>query len=696
MDIRLSSKDRIGANSSKTKGKKSKARKTKKSNPKAKPLKSATTKSKSNRRANSRVRKNNKKKFTLGRAVGFLFYWGFIASIWLGLAIIGIIGYYAMKLPSADTWAVPDRPANIRIIAANGKLISNRGKMGGEAVSLRELPHYVPSAMIAIEDRRFMSHFGIDPIGITRAFIGNIAAGRITAGGSTITQQVAKNLFLSPEQKIGRKIQEALLALWLEKNYTKNDIIELYLNRVYYGGGAYGIEAASQVFFGKSARNISLGEAAILAGVLKAPSRLSPDKNPQKAAARARIVLNAMADQGYISTEEAKAAAIDPNKRIRTKIAGAEFYVADWVETLMNSYIGSVDGDVIVTTTIDWDLQKYGEFLIKETVAEYGQEKDFSQSALVALATDGSVRAIVGGTDYSKSQYNRAVTAKRQPGSSFKPIIYLSALENGFRPDTMVNDEAFTYKGWSPKNYNDKYVGAVTLRDALAYSLNTVAGRLAIEIGPETIVDTAYRLGISSDLNPVPSIALGSQEVSLLELTAAYAPFANGGEGVIAHIITKIETPDGEVLYDNIPSGPGKVVDLQNVAMMNDMLSYAVEVGTGKKAKLKGWPIAGKTGTSQNNRDAIFVGYSANLITGIWIGNDDGSPTKGVGGGSFPAQIWSDFMSRAHKGLPVTNLPTTHTQLTPSNEIIQNDEGQSQNDRPKTLVDLLNNLFNGN
>jgi len=682
MDIKLSSKDRIGNNHNKAKAK-----------AKKKPLKKGKISKQKPPQKNKLKNNKKKKKFTLGRAIGFLFYWGFIFSIWLGLAVVGLVGYYAMKLPSADTWAVPERPANIRIIAANGKLISNRGKMGGEAISIRELPHYVPSAMIAIEDRRFMSHFGIDPIGITRAFIGNITAGRITAGGSTITQQVAKNLFLSPEQKIGRKIQEALLALWLEKNYTKQGILELYLNRVYYGGGAYGIEAASQRFFGKSARNLSLGEGAILAGVLKAPSRLSPDKYPKKAAARARIVLNAMADQGYISVAEARAAAIDPNKRIRTKVAGAEFYVADWVETLMQAYIGDVEGDVIVTTTIDWDAQKYGEFLVKEIVAKYGEEKGFSQAALVALATDGSVKAIVGGTDYSVSQFNRAVTAKRQPGSAFKPIVYLSALEKGFNPDTIVNDQAFTYKGWSPKNYNDKYVGAVTLRDALANSLNTVAARLAIEIGPQTIVETAMRLGISSNLMAVPSIALGTQEVSLLELSAAYAPFANGGEGVIAHIITKIETADGQVLYNNIPSGPGRVVDLENVAKMNDMLSYAVKVGTGKRAKLANWPIAGKTGTTQNNRDAVFVGYSANMITGVWIGNDDGSATKGVGGGSLPADLWSDFMKRTHKGLPITPLPTTHIISPPPTDIIGEKIQQEENERPKTLVDLFDNLF---
>ncbi len=603
-------------------------------------------------------------------------------------------------MPASDTWAVPDRPANIRIISDNGKLISNRGKMGGEAVSIRELPYYVPAAMMAIEDKRFMTHFGVDPIGILGAMRINLSEGRGPLsgnGGSTITQQVAKNLFLTPEQTISRKIQEALLAIWLENKYSKNDILELYLNRVYYGAGAWGIEAATQRYFGKSARNLSLGEAAILAGVLKAPSRLSPDKNPEEAAKRARIVLNAMAADGYISEEEAKAAAIDPNKRIRTKVVGAEYYVADWVEALMQSYIGDIEQDVIVTTTIDWDLQKYGEFIIREVVLEYGEEKNFSQGALVAMNTDGTIRAIVGGTDYAKSQYNRAVTARRQPGSSFKPFVYLAGLEAGLTPESILQDEQFTYKGWSPKNYSNEYIGAVRMRDALVNSLNTVAARLAIDLGAQTVVNSAMRLGISSPLKPVPSIALGTQEVSLLELTAAYAPFANGGIGVIANIITKIETTEGEVLYENIPAGPGRVIEPQYVTMMNDMLSSAISLGTGKKAKLDGWQIAGKTGTTQAFKDAFFIGYSANMVTGIWIGNDDGTPMKGVGGSSYPAILWTEFMEKAHQGLSPSPLPSSHTLPDPINNIGNNNINNEQNNqRPQTLVDLINGWFDNN
>ena len=679
MDLKLSPEDRVGGAGGKKKGRPAKATRASAK----KPAKGRTSRSRA-----------SKPKLTFGRVLRKLLYWGVVLGVWGGIAVTGIVVYYAMQLPASDTWAVPERPANIRIVAADGQLISNRGKMGGEAVSFRELPQYVPAAVIAIEDKRFMSHPGVDPIGIVAAVIDNITEGRIARGGSTLTQQLAKNLFLTPDQNIGRKIQEALLSIWLEQNYSKDQILELYLNRVYFGAGTYGIEAASQRYFAKSARNLSLGEAAIMAGLLQAPSRLSPDRHPEAAAARARVVLNEMAAEGYISEKEAAAAAIDPNKRIRTRVAGAEYYVADWVETLMDAYIGSVDEDVVVYTTINWDLQKQAEFFVREMVRDQGEAHNFSQGALVAMEPDGAVRAIVGGTDYAKSQYNRAVTARRQPGSSFKPFVYLTALEQGLTPDSIVEDAPFDYKGWRPQNYNNKYVGRVTLRDALANSLNTVAGRLAIEMGPENVVNTAMRMGISSPLQAVPSIALGSQEVSLLELTAAFAPFANGGNGVIAHVITRIETADGQQLYQNIPAGPGRVVAPENVAMMNDMLSYAVEVGTAKKAHVGNWPIAGKTGTTQDNRDAVFVGFSARMVAGVWLGNDDDSPMKGVGGGSYPVAIWSEFMDKAHQGLSVAALPgKDYTRFADAAPALPAGGGNAAPQKPRTLVDLFSGMF---
>ncbi len=625
--------------------------------------------------------------------LGKLVYWGFILSIWGGVLIGGIVAYYGLQLPASNSWAVPDRPANIRIVAADGRLISNRGQMGGEAVSLYELPHYVPAAVIAIEDRRFYDHFGVDPIGILGAMRINVSEGRWPldgTGGSTITQQVAKNLFLTPEQTIGRKIQEALLAIWLEQNFTKNEILELYLNRVYFGAGAYGIEAAAQRYFGKSARNLSLGESAILAGVLQAPSRLSPDTHPEAAAGRARVVLTAMAEEGYISDAEAQAAAIDPNKRIRTRIAGAEYYVADWVEQLMRSYVGEINEDVVVQTSIDWDLQKQAEFVVREMIASQGEARSFSQGAVVAMEPDGTIRALVGGTDYSASQYNRAVTARRQMGSAFKPIVYLTALEAGFTPDAIVDDSPFTFEGWAPENFNGEFHGPVTLRDGLANSLNVVAAKLAIQVGPQNVVNTAYRLGISSQLQPVPSIALGTAEISLLDLTQAYAPFANGGIGVISHVINRIETVDGRVLYESIPAGPGRVVSEQNVAQINDMLSYAVATGTGRAAHVGDWPIAGKTGTTQDFRDAVFVGYTARMITGVWLGNDDNTPMDSVGGGSLPVQVWSEFMQKAHEGYAATALPGSASGfLTPGDQ-------PAEQPRRRNIGDFLRDLFGGN
>jgi len=605
-------------------------------------------------------RKRKRKPLTPLRVLGKLFYLGFVLAIWGGIAIAGVVAYYAMQLPASNTWAIPDRPANIRILAADGQLISNRGKTGGEAVSLRELPEYVPAAVISSEDRRFMTHFGVDPIGLLSVAAESMRAGRVTRGGSTLTQQVAKNLFLTPDQTVGRKIQEAVLSIWLEQNYSKQEILELYLNRVFFGHGATGIEAASQVYFGKSARNLSLGEAAMLAGILPAPSAYNPKTNPQKAAERQRTVLGIMAEEGYITKEEAKAAQIDPNQTVRTKVQGSESYVADWVESLMKAYIGDSNKDVIVQTTINWDLQKQAEFIVKEAVAKEGKKRGFSQAALVSMDVDGTVRAMVGGIDYGQSQYNRAVTARRQPGSTFKPFVYLAAMEKGYTPDTVADDAPFTYQGWSPSNASHKYAGPVTLRQGLAFSLNTISARLAIDVTPQRVVDTAMRLGISSPMEPVPSIALGTSEVSLLELTAAYAPFANGGMGVIANVITKISTADGEVLYENVPAGPGQVIEPAIVGEMNDMLQTALQVGTGKGAHVSGWPIGGKTGTSQKARDALFVGFTAKMVTGVWLGNDDNKGTT-LSGGNVPAQIWSDFMTKAHQGLQVAALPGGQT-----------------------------------
>lgn len=676
-----------------------------------------------------RTRKGKQKRaFSLWRLFGRLFYWAMTLTIVAGVAGAGIVYYYAMQMPSMNTWKVPDVPPNIRIVAADGQLMSNRGRRGGEAISLRDLPEYVPQAFVAIEDRRFYQHFGIDVFGLGSVALESIRAGHVTRGASTLTQQLAKNLFLTPDQTLGRKIQEALLSIWLENKYSKDQILELYLNRVFFGNGATGIEAAAQTYFGKSAANLSLGEAAVLAGSMQAPSVLNPKGNPDKVQARQRLVLRAMADQGYISDAESKAAAIDPGQTVRTKVAGSESYVADWVEGLVTAYVGEIKEDVIVYTTINWDLQKDAEFLVKEAVADQGKKFGFSQGALVALDADGAVRAVVGGADYQKSQYNRAVTSRRQPGSTFKPFVYMAAMEAGYTPDTIAQDAPININGWQPNNSDGKFMGEITLRQALAFSRNTVAAQLANLVGPAKVVEVAQRMGISTQLQPVPSIALGTQEVSLLELAQGYAPFANGGNGVIANVVTRIETASGKVLYDAVPVGPGQVVSPVVVGEMNDMLSTALDIGTGKHAHLTGWQIGGKTGTSQKARDALFVGFTSRMVTAVWLGNDDDTATSLVGG-SVPTQIWSDFMAKAHEGLPPSNLPDATSAAVPADQLTsgtgdpvtgliddgtsgqaidltgdQAASGQTTAAQPgaeppkrsaKTIGDLLGNLFGG-
>ena len=603
-----------------------------------------------------RAQPPKKKRSRSGGFLMGLLWWGFVACIWGGIAVIGIVVYYGAQLPSANTWAIPDRPPNIRILAADGSLISNRGATGGEAITYRELPYYVPAAIIASEDRRYMSHFGVDPLGLISVAIESVQARGVTRGASTITQQVAKNLFLTPDQTLGRKVQEAILAVWLEQNYTKEEILELYMNRVYFGAGATGIEAAAQTYFGVSARNLSLGQAAMLAGILPAPSAYNPKSSPERAIERQRLSLNAMARDGFITQEEATAAQIDPDQTVRTRVAGSEDYVADWVESLMTAYIGDIKSDVVVQTTIDFKMQKDAEFIVKELVASEGPKRGFNQGALVAMDTDGTVRVMVGGVDYQASQYNRAVTAKRQPGSAFKPFVYMAAMEKGYTPDTLAEDAQFEYNGWSPRNASRKYAGTVTLRQGLAYSLNTISARLAIDVTPEAVIDVASRMGISSPLTAVPSIALGTQEVNLLELTSAYAPFSNGGFGVIPNVITRIEAKDGTELYQASDAGPGRVIAPNILAEMNDMLTTAVEVGTGKGANLNGWPIAGKTGTTNDSKDALFVGYTSRMVTGVWLGNDDATKTS-LSGGNVPAAIWSQFMTKAHAGMSPTPIP---------------------------------------
>ncbi|MBR0718026.1 transglycosylase domain-containing protein [Bradyrhizobium liaoningense] len=650
-DLRLTAADRIpNAEDKPRKSTSQSSAKRKSDDPGSEPpreRKPAPSRSGSKRRSKSRLR----------AGIGRLVYWGAVLGLWGAIAVIGVVIWVGAHLPPLQSLEIPKRPPTIQIVGIDGSVLAQRGEMAGANVALKDLPPYLPKAFIAIEDRRFYSHFGIDPVGIARALVTNVMHRGVSQGGSTLTQQLAKNLFLTQERTMQRKLQEAELALWLERKHSKNEILELYLNRVYFGSGAYGVEAAAQRYFGKSAKNVTIAEAAMLAGLVKSPSRLAPNRNPEGAEQRAQVVLAAMADAKFITEAQAQASIGHPSYNVKPAGAGTVNYVADWIGEVLDDLVGQIDQSIVVQTTIDPKLQSVAEAAIIDELAAKSVKFNVSQGALVAMTPDGAVRALVGGRNYAESQYNRAVTAKRQPGSSFKPFVYLTAIEQGLTPDTIRQDAPIEVKGWRPENYTHEYFGAVTLTQALAMSLNTVAIRLGLEVGPKNVVRTAHRLGISSKLEPNASIALGTSEVSVVELVGAYAPFANGGLAVSPHVVTRIKTQDGKLLYMRQPEERNQVIEPRAVAMMNSMMRETLISGTAKKADIPGWPAAGKTGTSQDYRDAWFIGYTANLVTGVWLGNDDNSPTKKATGGGLPVEVWTRFMRTAHEGVPVAALP---------------------------------------
>ncbi len=592
--------------------------------------------------------------------IGRLLYWGVVFGLWGLIASGAMVAYYASKLPPIDQLTVPKRPPNIAILGSDGSLLANRGETGGREVALNELPPYLPQAFIAIEDHRFYSHFGIDPIGIVRALMRNVLhSGGGVQGGSTLTQQLAKNLFLTQERTASRKIQEAILALWLERKFTKDQILELYLNRVYFGSGAYGVEGAARKYFGKSAREVTIAEAAILGGLVQSPTRLAPNRNPEAAHARAALVLAAMQRETFITEPQMVDALAHPADTNKTRGVASVLYAADYVIDGLDDLIGTIEGDLIVTTTINPAMQGYAEKALTEELQAKGTKYGVTQGALVALDGDGAVRALVGGRSYADSQFDRVTSAKRQPGSAFKPFVYLAALEKGLTPDTMREDAPINIKGWQPENYAKDYRGQVTLTEGLSQSLNTVAVRLGLEVGPKTVANVAQRLGIRSKLDVNASIALGTSVVTPLELTAAYTSFANGGLQVTPYVITEVISREGDLMYTRADSQGRLVIDPAYLSELNVMMRETLKSGTAKKADLPGWDAAGKTGTSQDFRDAWFIGYTSALTTGIWLGNDDNSPTKHVAGGSLPVEIWSRFMKQALAKTQPTPLPVS-------------------------------------
>ncbi|HEY7764213.1 MAG TPA: PBP1A family penicillin-binding protein [Aestuariivirgaceae bacterium] len=583
--------------------------------------------------------------------------WGVMLCLWALIGLAGLTVYVWFSLDQQGLFKVPEREPGMILLASNGEVIAERGTFFGDEIRLDEVPSYVPQAIIAIEDRRYHSHFGIDPVGLARATVANFRAGRIVEGGSTITQQLAKNLFLKPERTVERKLQELVLALWLEAKYSKDDILQLYLNRVYYGAGAVGIEKAAQKYFRKSAREVTLGEAAILAGVLKAPATYNPINHPKAARARANEVIRDMVAEGFVTPDEAEEALTKTVAAKPVEYVSASHYLVDWVAEQIPELIGVLDQSIIVETTLDQNLQRIAEKAVRQRVIKEGGKLNVSQGAAVVLDMRGAVLAMVGGKSYIRSQFNRAVKAKRQPGSSFKPFVYLTALDQGMTPDSVEIDEPVRFGNWEPENYRRKYLGRVSLKKAMALSLNTVAAKLAVAVGPQNVITTAHRLGINSELVPNASIALGTSEVTLLEMTSAFAPFANGGSAVVPYVVTRIISRDGTIIYERRGDGLGMVVDGWSVGAMNTMLREVIRSGTGKRAGIENQDVAGKTGTSQDYRDAWFLGYSAYLVCGVWIGNDDNSPTDKVTGGGLPASIWKDIMEPAHAGLDYANLP---------------------------------------
>jgi len=565
------------------------------------------------------------------------------------IAVGALFIYYTVVFPDPLSMRPKATGPVIRILGHDGTPIAERG-VSRAYIPLDMLPPHAANAVVATEDRRFFEHPGLDVWGMLRAAIANLRAGRLLQGGSTITQQLAKNLFLSSERTFSRKAEELVLALWLELRLSKRDILELYLNRVYFGGGAHGIEAATQRYFAKSARDLTVAEAAVIAGLLKAPSRYAPSASPVQAVARGRLVVTKMQEAGFIGPSEAAAAIAEeirfsPLMRVPDQAEMA--YAVDFVLDAVARFDDADRDEIVIETTLDPVLQRRAGEIVERTLAEEGGKVDASQAAVVVLAPDGGIRALVGGRSYADSQFNRAVRAHRQPGSAFKPVVYLTAVERGLTPDSIVEDAPIKAGRWSPKNDSGRYLGATTLRNALAQSLNTVAVRLLLDAGADKVAATARRLGMKSPLRSDPSLALGTSEVSLLDLTGAYAAFANGGYVNEPYAVRRVRTSSGKVLFQRIEARSDPAIPARSVAAMDDMLGSAVAIGTGRRAAIPGRKVAGKTGTSQDFRDAWFIGYTADLTAGVWVGNDDGRAMSRVVGGSLPAGIWQRVLRAA-------------------------------------------------
>ena len=587
-------------------------------------------------------------------------YWSAVVGIWGLIFLAALFAVFATDLPDTSKIFDAKRQPSISYLDRSGALLAVRGSQFAPPVDLDALPKYVPAAFLAIEDRRFYYHPGFDPIGIARAAFGLIKERRIVGGGSTITQQLARNLFLTFDQTWRRKGQELILAVWLELKFTKKEILALYLNRVNFGAGAYGIEAAAQRYFNKPARDLTIGESALLAGLMKGPSRYSPVYNRERAERRATIVLDQMVATKAITPEE-RTEAFNTPVRVSAVLANQRAqYFTDWVDGQVRTMVGEPTEDLVVETTLDLPIQAGAESAIRSIVTDRA-DQGVQQAALVALDGEGRIRAYVGGASYADSEFDRATDARRQAGSAFKPFVYLTAMEAGRNPSIVVNDEPVKIGNWEPRNYTGRFLGPITLETALAQSINTVAARLANEVGTQNVANTARRLGINSRIQLDPSMALGAVEVSPLEMAQAYAPFANGGFSARGYGIERIRTASGKVLYDHGVERNTRTSVIGSPALqyMNQMMRQVIvgPGGTGSGARVAGYDIAGKTGTTSDYRDAWFVGYTGGFVTAVWTGRDDNTPMRRVTGGGAPAAIWKSFMSAALPRLRAQAIP---------------------------------------
>lgn len=596
---------------------------------------------------------------TLPPPLAALFKWGLLIGLTLGyligMGVLTVLAKASADLPDPSRLWETTRPPSIQFIDRQGRDLAVRGAHALDPLPMAEIPPHVRQAVLAIEDRRFYAHAGIDPYGLARATLANLKAGRIVEGGSTLTQQLTKNVFLTPERTLNRKLQEMIVAVWLERRFTKSELLRLYLSRVYFGGGAWGLEAASKTYFGRSPDNLSLSEAALLAGLLKAPSALNPAFYPDKAAVRMRTVLRSMDRQELLADGVLDLAIEAPVTVLRPRQSDDPDMFIDWIWSDIEREVGVPNRDLVIQVSLDKSLQRAAQTAL---LTHLDPERDADQGAVLLLDGQGAVLAMVGAHPASRSQFNRAVQAVRQPGSAFKPFVYLAGLRTGLKPWTMSTDSPITVEGWTPRNFKPDFKGPISLEDALAQSINTVAVKVSEQAGRNAVVETAAQMGFD-DLKPYPSLALGAQGVTMIDLVSAYLPFATAGDAHPPFGLLSISTANGIPLYDHSLAPARTVLTPEEVRHMNKMLVHTVEQGTGRRARIAGRQIAGKTGTTNDHRDAWFVGYVPDLALGVWVGNDESRPMKRITGGTIPAEIFADVMAEALVGRPVAELPQT-------------------------------------